>query len=386
MPWNNESGGGGWKSGGGNGGGPWGQGPWGQGGQGGGGGGGGQGPNADLEEILKRSQDRMKRAMGGGGLPGPLVFLAGVAGAAVLAFYAFTFTVREDQLGIVLRFGEFVRQAGPGLHIRYPFPIEEVELPQVTREKNIEIGFRPLSTRGGGTSAAKTKVEDESLMLTGDQNIVDVEFTVVWRIDDAKKYLFNIQDQEKTVRDVAEAAMREVVGQSSLDPLLTTDRSNTAARVLAVLQETLNGYDAGIKVVRVNIADTDPPEKVIQAFKDVESARADQQRLQEEAKKYSNRVIQEAIGDASKITQAAEGYKQRVTNEATGQADRFNSVYNEYSKAPEVTRKRIFLETMERVFGGTDKIILDSKGGSGVVPYLPLNELSSKPRPQAGTQ
>ncbi len=380
MPWqNNNNGGGGWKSGGGNGGGPW--------GQGGGHGGGGQN-NPDLEEMLKRSQDRVKQVMhGGGGVPGPLVFLGALLALAVVGFYAFTFTVKADQAGVVLNVGEYVRQVPPGLHFRLPYPIEEVLLPRVTRENRIQIGFRSDDRGRFSSDGPSRNVPEESLMLTGDNNIVDVDFEVLWRVqpDNVKADLFNIQKAEQTVKVVAESAMREVVGKSNIDPLLTSERQKTAADVKLLVQGVLDSYNSGIIISQVNIAKTDPPGKVIEAFRDVETARADLDRLRNEALAYANKIVPEARGDAQRILQSAEGYRDRLINETTGKAARFESVYNEYRKAPDVTRKRIFLETMERVFEGTDKIILDSKGGgSGVVPYLPLNELT-KPKTSAAT-
>lgn len=397
MPWNNQNGGGGgWKSGGGgggggNGGGPWGQGPWGQGGGGqGGGGGGGQQP--DLEEILKRSQDRMKQVMGGGGLPGPLVFLAAVVAAGVLIFYAFTYSVKPDELGVVLRFGEFHRQEGPGLHYRLPYPVEEVLLPQVTRQNSIEVGMRSLGGSRSSVTNVARDVPEESLMLTGDENIVDVDFVVFWRINaeardpvtgqtGAEQFLFNIQNPEPTVKAVAESAMREVVGQSDIQPILTQDRQKIEQAVQTLMQKTLDSYGAGILVTRVQMQKVDPPTKVIDAFRDVQAAKADQERIQNEAQAYANRIVPEARGQAERILQAAEGYKQQTVQEATGQAARFEKVFGEYEKAPELTRKRMFLETMEKVLGGTDKIILGTGngGGQGVVPYLPLNELGKRP-------
>ena len=379
MPWSNQgggggSGGGGWKSGGGGGGGggPWGQGPWGQ----GSGGGGGQQP--DLEEILKRSQDKMKQVMHGGGVPGPLLFLAAVVGAAVVAWHAFFFRVNPDELGVVLRFGEYVRQHGPGLHYRLPYPIEEVRLPKVEQQRITEIGLRS-SALGRGTGSSARDVREESLMLTGDENIVDIDFVVFWRIKDAQQYLFNIQNPENTVKEVAESAMREIVGQSNIAPLLTEARQKAEQDVFKLMQSILDSYKAGIRIDQVQLQKVDPPAEVIDAFRDVQAARADKERLQNEAFSYANRVVPEARGEAERILQGAEGYKQQAVAEAVGQSARFLKVYDEYKKAPEVTRGRLFLETMERVFGGTDKIILDSKGGSGVVPYLPLNELTKKP-------
>ena len=381
MPWNNQNGGGGWKSGGGGGGGgggPWGQGPWGQ------GPGGGQPP--DLEEFLKRGQDRMKQVMHGSGIPGPLLFLVAAVAVAVVAFYAFTFSVKPDEQGIVLRFGQYVRQEPPGLHFRLPYPIEEVRLPKVTRENSIEVGLRSFGAARGATGGQARDVPEESLMLTGDENIVDVDFVVFWRIKDAEKYLFNIQNPETTVKEVAESAMREVVGKSDIQPILTGARQKTEQAVQDLMQRTLDDYGAGISVTRVQLQKVDPPTKVIDAFRDVQAARADQERLQNEAAAYANRIVPEARGAAERILQAAQGYRDQTIAEAVGQAARFEKVFEEYKKAPDVTRQRMFLETMERVFQGTDKIIIDSQGGSGVVPYLPLGELQKAPaaRPQGG--
>jgi len=386
MPWNNQSGGGsgggggGWRSGGGggNGGGPWGQGPWGQ-----GSGGGGQQP--DLEEILKRSQDKVKQVMHGGGVPGPLLLLAAAIGIGMVAWYGFTFRVNPDELGVVLRFGKFERQEPPGLHFRLPYPIEEVRLPKVEKQNIIEVGMRSLSTTRTGGSGARD-VREESLMLTGDENIVDIDFVVYWRIKDAAQYLFNIQNPEVTVKEVAESAMREVVGQSNIQPILTEARQKTEEAVQKLMQETLDYYKAGIRIDQVQLQKVDPPAEVIDAFRDVQAARADKERLQNEAYAYANKIVPEARGEADRILQQAEGYKQQAVAEASGQTSRFLQVYEEYRKAPEVTRKRMFLETMERVYSGADKIILDSKGagGGGVVPYLPLGELQKKPA--AGTQ
>jgi len=364
MPWNNQSGGGGWK-GGGNGGGPWGQGPT---------GGGGQPP--DLEEMLKRGQDKVKQVMHGGGVPGPLLFLVAIVAGAIIAWQAFTFRVDPDELGVVMRFGAYTRQEPPGLHFRWPYPIEEVYKPKVTRQNIIEIGMR--SAPGGRPGAPVRDERAESLMLTGDENIVDIDFVVFWRIKDAEKYLFNIQNPDVTVKDVAESAMREVVGQSEIQPILTQDRQKTEQAVRKLMQTTLDTYGAGIRVDQVKLQKVDPPSEVIDAFRDVQAARADQERLQNEADAYANKIVPEARGDAQRILQAAEGYKQRVVNESKGDTSRFLQVYGQYKIAPEVTRKRMFLETMERVFSGTDKIILDSKSGQGVVPYLPLDKLQPK--------
>jgi membrane protease subunit HflK len=387
MPWNNQSSGGGWKSGGGGGGGgggPWGGGPWGQGPSGGGG-----GQQPDLEEILKRGQDRLKQVMPGSGIPGPLLFLIAAVGVAVVAFYAFTFRVNPDELGVVMRFGQFVRQEPPGLHFRLPYPIEEVRLPPVTRQNIIEIGRRSSGTRA--------PTQDSGLMLTGDENIVDMSFVVFWRIRtevDPKtgqpgvaQYLFNIAAPETTVREVAESAMREVVGQSNLQPLLTEGRQKIESAVQKLMQETLDSYGSGIKIDQIQLKEVDPPAAVIGAFRDVQAAVADRERIQKEAQTYSDQIIPRARGEAERILAAANGYREQTVADATGQAARFLKIYDEYKKAPDVTRRRMFLEMQERVLSGADKIILDNNGGQGVVPYLPLNELKQQQprRPNQGT-
>lgn len=362
MPWSSQNGGGGgWKSGGG---GPWGQGP------------GGQQPSPDLEEILKKSQDRLKQAMPGGRSSGPFMFLFFLLALAVIGYLAFTVTVKPDEQGVVLRFGKYDRTLLPGLNFRLPYPLEEVFLPKVTRVNTIVIGAQ-----------GSRDVRAESLMLTGDENIVDVDFTVLWQVKDAKDFLFNIQNPMTTVRAIAESAMREIVGKGEIQPILTQERDKTQQAVQTLIQQTLDDYKAGIVINEVQMQQVDPPKEVIDAFRDVQAAKADQERVQNEAEAYANRVVPEARGEAERILQGAKGYKDQTIAEATGEANRFLKVYNEYKKAPEVTRKRMFLETMERVFGGTDKIIIDpAKGGQGVVPYLPLDQLRKDNSSRAGGQ
>jgi membrane protease subunit HflK len=370
MPWSNQTGGG-WK--GGNGG-PWGQGPRGT--------GGGQPP--DLEELLRRSQDRLKQVLpGGGGGAGrgmsPVAVIALIViVAAFVAYNFFTFRVDPDELGVVLRFGEINRKAEPGLNIRLPYPIERVYTPSVTRVNRVTIG-QATDDRLGATAGAD--IPQESLMLTGDENIVDIDFSVFWVINfteptGTEDYLFNIEDPEGTVRAVAESAMREVVGRSNIQPLLTQARQITETAVQELMQETLNAYGAGVLINQVQLLKVDPPADVIASFRDVQAARADQERVQNEAQTYSNRVIPEARGQASQITEAANAYRDRTIAEAQGQADRFVKIYDAYRLAPDVSRKRIYLETLEGILGGMDKIIVDQgAGGTGVVPYLPLDEL-----------
>lgn len=376
MPWNNQTGGP-WKSG--NGGGPWGQGPR-----------GGGGPNPpDLEELLRRSQDRIKRVLPGGGSGGGAspAAIAGIAlvALAFIGYNFFTFRVDPDELGVVLRFGEVNRQALPGLHFRLPPPIETVYQPKVTRVNRIAIGMVP-----DGRS-----IPQESLMLTGDENIVDIEFSVLWAIKDARSFLFNMEDPINTVKAVAESAMRQVVGRSEIQPVLTQNRSITESQVAAIMQRTLDQYGAGVQVTQVQLNKVDPPSQVIAAFQDVQAAQIDQVRLRNEAETYANRIVPAARGQASQIVANAEAYRDRVVAEAQGQADRFVKVYQSYVAAPDVTRQRMYLETIEQVMGGMDKVIIDDQGANGVVPFLPLADMlksqpgqapaTTPPRPAAGT-
>lgn len=372
MPWDNQSSGGsggGWK--GGNGG-PWGQPPRNT------GGGGGGGPNPpDIEELLRRSQDRLKSVLpgGGGGRTNPLVIFLIIAAVVVFAaFQFFTFRVQPDEVGVVLRFGEYDRQAPSGLNFRLPYPIETVFTPKVTRVNRITIG-----QVGEDSGSAGRDIPEESLMLTGDENIVDIDFSVFWEISNARNYLFNMEDPVGSIKAAAESAMREVVGRSNIQPLLTQARAITETDVQTLIQQTMDEYGAGVQINQVQLLKVDPPSEVIASFRDVQAARADQERSQNEAQTYANRVIPEARGQASQITEAAIAYRDRITNEAQGQADRFTQVYDSYRVAPEVTRQRMYLETLENVFSGTSKVIIDQKdGATGVLPYLPLDSLGRR--------
>jgi len=362
MPWSNQGGG------------PWGsgpKGPWGTGPQ-------SSGPNPpDLEEILRRSQDKLRSVLPGGNLGGKGVIIIALIAVALWGLSGF-YRVEADELGIVLRFGRYVRDAQPGLNYHVPYPIETVLLPKALRINRIDIGMR--LDEGMRRGIGWRDVPEESLMLTGDENIVDVDFTVLWRIkpNGAADYLFNIQNPEGTVKAVAESAMREVIGRSEIQPILTGARQNVETAVHELIQRVLDSYQAGIQITQVQMQKVDPPQQVIDAFRDVQAARADAERAQNEAQTYANQVVPEARGNAARITQAAEAYRQQTVAEATGQAARFLKIYDEYKKAPDVTRQRMYLESMERIFSGTDKVIVDTQGGSGVVPYLPLNELLAR--------
>jgi membrane protease subunit HflK len=263
-----------------------------------------------------------------------------------------------------------------------PYPIEKVLTPKALRVNKIDIGMRAVDDiRRGGTTVRD--VPEESLMLTGDENIVDVDFSVLWKVKPTGvgEFLFNIQNPEGTVKAVAESAMREVIGRSDSREIQTVARQSIELSVQDLMQKVLDHYGAGIIIQQVQLQKVDPPSQVIDSLRDVQAARIDQERAQNEAQTYANRVVPEARGRVAQIVQAAEAYREQTVAEATGQTSRFLKIFEQYKKAPEVTRERMYLETMERVLGGADKIILDSgPGGSGVVPYLPLNELSRPPQ------
>ncbi|WP_284776420.1 FtsH protease activity modulator HflK [Agrobacterium sp. lyk4-40-TYG-31] len=367
MPWSNQNGGGGgpW-GGGGNGGsgggggnnqgGPWGQGP--NRPRGGGGGGGNGGP-PDIEEIIRRSQDRFKNILPGGLNGGVIAILVLV----VLAFVGIQsiYTVQPDERGVELRFGKPKDEVSmPGLHFHF-WPIETVEIVKVTEQQQ-NIGARATST-----SAAT------GVMLTGDQNIVNVQFSVLYTVADPKSYLFNVDTPAETLQQVSESAMREVVGRRPAQDIFRDNRQAIAADVRSIIQATMDGYGAGLSINAVAIEDAAPPREVADAFDEVQRAEQDEDRFVQEANQYANQKLGAARGQAAQIVEEANAYKGRVVNEAQGEAQRFISIYDQYRTAPEVTRERMFIETMEQVLKGSNKIIIDEK--QGVVPYLPLNEI-----------
>ncbi|MGV3634931.1 MAG: FtsH protease activity modulator HflK [Pseudorhodoplanes sp.] len=372
MPWSNQGGGGG----------PWGsgpKGPWGSGPQPGGG---TQPP--DLEDLLRRSQDKIKNVLPGGSFGGKIGVIVALLVALFLWGISGFFVVQPGELGVVMRFGKYVGDAPAGWGYTWPYPIGAVQKVNIERINRIDVGMRIIEdTRRGGSTARD--VPEESLMLTGDENIVDVDFAVLWKIKPDKgagQFLFNIQYPEGTVKAVAESAMREVIGRSNIQPILTGARQNIENAVQELMQKTLDEYQSGILITQVQLQKVDPPAQVIDAFRDVQAARADLERAQNEAQTYANRVVPEARGRAAQIMQNAEAYREQTVAEATGQTARYNQIYQEYAKAPQVTRQRLYLETMERLLGGTDKIILDSgtaTGGQGVIPYLSLDQ--NRPRP-----
>ena len=356
MPWKNQSGGGGPWGGGGNGGGPWGQGPRGPSGP--------QNSPPDLEDIIRRGQDRLRQALPGGGAASPALF--GLIGLALVAFWLFQsiYTVQPDELAVELRFGKPKQElSGPGLHFHW-WPIETVETAN-TAEKLVDLG----EVRGNTSSV---------LMLSGDQNIVDVKFSIAYQVADPAAYLFNVAEADEMVRQIGESAMREAVGRRPAQDIFRDDHQGIADAVRVIIQTTLDEYGTGLAINAISIEDAAPPREVADAFDEVQRAEQDEDRFVEESNQYSNQQLGQARGEAAQVREEAAAYKNRVVQEAQGEAQRFVSVYDEYAKAPEVTRKRLFLETMERVLQGSNKVIVEQGNGPGVVPYLPLPELQRR--------
>ncbi len=374
-----------------------GSGPWGGGGSGGGGNRGSNGGGGDnngqrppkgndqipeIDELVKKGQEQLRVLMGGrggnggstgggNGGGGPslgrgTIGLGVLAAVALWAFGSF-YTVKPEEQSVELFLGEYYSTGNPGLNFA-PWPLVTAEVINVTSERTEDVGV----SRGGNGNG---------LMLTTDANIVDIDFQVVWNINDPAKLLFNIRDPQLTVQAVSESVMREIIAASTLAPILNRDRGLIADTAMQNIQATLDEYDSGISVVRVNLDRADPPSEVIDAFREVQAAEQERDRLQRQADAYANRVLAEARGEAAQTLEEAEGYRARVVNDALGEASRFSAVLAEYEKAPEVTRRRLYIETMEKVLGSVDKTILDEalvsgENGSNVVPYLPLNELN----------
>ena len=367
-------------------------GPWGGGGSGGGDNRGGNGSNGrpprggdqqipELDEIVRKGQEQLRLLMGGrggraggGGTGGgdlPVsprtIWALGLVAVVGLWLYNSFYTVRPEEQSVELFLGEFSSIGSPGLNFA-PWPVVTAEVVNVTSERTEDVGDI-VSNRVGSSSG---------LMLTTDANIVDIDFQVVWNINDPAKFLFNLRDGAATVRAVAESTMREIIARTELAPILNRDRGLIADGVREGIQSTLDVYDAGITIVRVNLDRADPPAEVIDAFREVQAAEQERDRLERQADAYANRVLAGARGEAAQILEQAEGYRARVVNKAEGEASRFLAVLDEYRGAPDVTRRRLYLETMERVLGDVDPVILDAPGGAGgqgVVPYLPLNDL-----------
>ena len=355
----------------GRGGSPWGSSP-------GGGNGSGRGPTPpDFDKLIRDIQEKIKKFLPGGASTGNKPIFFGLIVLIIIWALTGLYRVLPDEQGVVLRFGKFVSTTQPGLNYHIPYPIENVFTPKVTKVNRMDIGFRSGSDTGF-SSGGVADVPEESLMLTGDENIVNIDFSVFWVIKDAGKFLFKIQDPQGTVKAASETAMREVIAKSKIQPILTEGRSKIEIETQEIIQNILDEYESGIQITQVQTQKADPPDQVIDAFRDVQAARADMERSKNEAEAYRNDVIPRSRGEAAKILQAAEAYKKEVVAKAEGEASRFISIYNEYAQAKEVTQERMYLETMEKVMADIDKVIIDKNAGSGVVPYLPLPELKKK--------
>ena len=384
-----------WQS---EGGGPWGTGPrGGGGGPWGGGRGNGSGPTGprgprgpqppNFEELLRRSQDRFRRLFPGGAGMGAGIAIVVIA-IIVLWLASGIYRVLPDEVGVVLRFGAYNRTTQPGLNYHLPTPIESVLRPSVTRINRTEIGFRSGEAAVTRTGAGRD-LPEEALMLTGDENIVDINFTVFWLIKDAQSYLFNIRNPEGTVKSAAESAMREIVGETPIAQALAEGRGKIETDTQHLLQRILDSYGAGIEITQVQLAKVDPPAPVIESFRDVQRALADKERLRNEAEAYRNDIIPRARGDAVRIRQEAEAYHAEIVARSQGDADRFTDVYNAFKVAQDVTVQRLYIETMEEILKNSNKIIIDksAEGQSGVLPYLPLPSLlgQTPPAPAAAS-
>mgnify|MGYP002640339065 CR=1 FL=1 len=357
-----------WQNNGGNDRGPWGQGP------NKGSGGGGQPP--DIDELIRKGQDKFKNIFGGSGGPNggggggatvgggksfSLIFLALIG----LWLYACFYIVDTDEQAIVLRFGKWVETTDPGMHFHF-VPVDKVLITKVTAINVIQIGF--------GNSI---KSQKESQMLTGDENIVEAPFSIMWRIKDPAAYQFNLKDRELTIKSIAESAMREVVAKTDVQNVMTNNKDGIEIEVAQITQGLLDRYGAGIEISQVKMENVRPPAEISDAFNDVQKAEADRERTISLAKLEQNKIVPKARGEAAQMLQQAEAYKSKVVAEAEGEASRFEAILTEYSKAKDVTRKRLYLDTMQQVLSGTNKIVIDSEN-SGVVPYLPLPELNKK--------
>ena len=333
------------------------------------GGGGGNGPRGprrpegpELNAAFERLQQQVRDFFGGPGgdgiRPGAIAAVAGV-GFGLWALSGI-YIVQPNEQAVVTTFGAYSRSEGPGIRYHLPIPLERVEKVPVTSLNRIDIG---------GT--ATNDVPAESLMLTGDENIVDLDFSVTWRVANARNFVFNVRDQDSAVKAVAESAMREVVGRTPLQDVLTRGRGQVQAQAAETMQRTLDSWNAGVTVVEVQIRTANPPTEVVAAFRDVTNAQQDAESAANEANTYRNRVINEAKGDAAKLIESARGYREQSVREATGDVSRFDQIYNEYRKAPGVTKERLYIETMQRVLQNSNKVVIDGKGASAPIILPP---------------
>ena len=357
----------------GRGGSPWGSSPP------GGGNGSGRGPTPpNIDELIRIIQEKIKKFLPGGASTGNKPIFIGLIVLVIIWAFTGLYRVLPDEQGVVLRFGKFISTTQPGLNYHIPYPIENVFTPKVTKVNRIDIGFRSGADSGFSSGGGVADVPEESLMLTGDENIANIDFSVFWVIKDAGKFLFKIQDPAATVKAAAETAMREVIAKSKLQSILTEGRSKIEIETQDIAQSLLDEYESGIQITQVQTQKADPPDQVIDAFRDVQAARADMERAKNEAEAYRNDVIPRARGEAARILQAAEAYKKQVVAKAEGEASRFLAIYKEYNNAKRVTKERMYLETMEKILADVDKVIIEKNASTGIVPYLALPEIKKK--------
>ena len=324
----------------------------------------------NFDTYFANLKDQIKKIFPGGGSNKRNVLFACLIFFILWLLTGF-YKVNANEQGVVLRFGEWVRTTSPGLHYHLPYPIEIAKTPKVTKVNKTEIGFRAIGT-------SQRMLLEESLMLTGDENIVDINFSVFWIIDDAGKFLFKLRNPEKSVKSVSESVMREVIGITPIVDALAAGRQEIETTSLRKIQIVLDNYESGVKITQLQLQKVDPPDQVIDSFRDVQRARADKEKVINEAIAYKNDLIPRARGEAEQILQEAEAYKREIVARSEGDADRFNSVLKAYKNNEDVTRNRIYLETLEKIFQNATKVIIDTKQGSGVLPYLPLPEIQKR--------
>ena len=338
-----------------------------------------QGDNHDIDDLLRRAQENFRSVFPGGPATNNRYIYLGVVAALVLWMASGFYFIQSSQNAVVLTFGKYTKtDEQPGLKYRLPWPLQSATIVDVTQERRIQIGYAETSPMRPGLATV-----DESLMLTGDENIIDINFVVLWRINDAKNFLFSLRDPEDTIKLVASSAMREVIGQTKIQSALTEGRTKVQNDTRALMQKILDEYKSGITINNVQLQKVDPPEAVVDAFNEVQRARQDQERARNQAEAYSNSILPVARGEASKLLQQAEAYKQEVINRAKGDAARFDSVYQAYKTGESVTAQRMYLETMEEVLKNARTVVLGSSNGSNILPYLPIQggEKTAKPKP-----
>ncbi|MFQ5469603.1 MAG: FtsH protease activity modulator HflK [Gammaproteobacteria bacterium] len=340
-----------------------------------------QGP-PDLDDVVRGIQDKVKGIFGGkGGGTGPGSSGPGSKGllaiiVIVLLVWSASglYIVDEGKRGVVLRFGKYLSTSQAGLHWRIPYPVDTVQIVDVAQIRNVEIGYRSVGGTGAGEQISSRSVPQEALMLTQDENIIDINFAIQYKVKDARDYLFNVKNPDLTLHQATESAVREIIGKSQMDFVLTEGRSEIVSRAEMLIQEILDNYESGLLVTSVNMQDAQPPEQVQAAFSDAVKAREDEARLKNEAEAYAKDIVPKARGAAARMLEESVAYKEQVVAQAEGEADRFSKVLAEYEKAPEVTRERLYLDALEKVMSNTSKVMLDVDGGGNML-LLPLDRI-----------